>query len=225
MEYNRFSKKLANAFFDKKYIEVIMIWEKHKGDFNINYKEDDDEYILDAVKESYYEVGSFKKSLILIDKQFRLLPKLDKDLKYKEESLKIHFVDKMSLLIKLKRYISYYRMKRQSLLLWEDEEYREHLADIEIMYYNKFIKINNGLFFFLTGLIVTSFFMPILDINISTTIGTAFNIIFYVGATWLAFLFIFRFKLQKWFVYLFRKLFTPKSEFSLEYLKGVIERD
>ncbi|MCF6170295.1 MAG: hypothetical protein L3J66_04875 [Bacteroidales bacterium] len=225
MDYNSFFSQIEKLFFSDDYQAVVNLWEENQHHFVLDYTKEYDGEILEAIKVSYYELGFVAKSLNLINEQFRLLPKLQISLPEKDKKLNYYFNDKMSILLEMNKLISYYRMKRQYLLIWGNKEYENHLTDIEILFYKKYVKFNNYLFFFLIVLVLLSFSANFLDYHVDKTIQMIYEILTWAGLVYVVVLKVFSKKAYGWFVKIFRRLFPPKSNYDTDYLKALIGKE
>ena len=219
MDYNIFFKSIEDHYFNRDYHSVIKLWKKYKYDFELDYTKEYDDKILEIIKASYDELGYKKESLKLLDKQIRLLPRLQIPAYEKEKKLQYYLNNIMSILLEENKLIKYYRLKRQYLDIWKNKEYEQQLSDIENLFYLKFIKINKYFTYFLILLVLIHFITGVLDVQINNTVNLYYDILTGVTAVWVLFFIVFRKKIHIWFNSIFRYLFSAKSNYDLIYLK------
>lgn len=207
-----FFKTIEEYYFNNDFEAIVSLWEKNDNAIILDYSKEYDDKILEAVRVSYSEHGLLRKSLICLEKQISLLPKLNVTSSEKQERLKYYLNSKMNVLIKLKKFIKYYKTLHEYIPLFGTTSDVNHASDIEKLYYKRFFNINKYFIATLLILVVLDFSAKLLAYPINSKVQLLYELLTLGGLIWVLFLGFFNKKIGCWFVKLFRFFFKPREQ-------------
>lgn len=63
MNYEELFNRIEELYFNYNYKGIVELWEQEKGNFKLDYNNENDDKILEAIRVSYYEIKDFNRSL------------------------------------------------------------------------------------------------------------------------------------------------------------------
>lgn len=212
MKYKAFFNKIEEYYFKNDFKGLVDYWESKGNEILIDYSKVHDAKILEAVRTSYMKLGYLDKSMECLVQQIKLLPKLDGSPSEKMNKLNYYLISKMSLLMKMKKHLLYYKTLHEYVSLFGDTLYEERALEIEKIYYKKFLFINKVFIFSILGLVVLDLSAKLFSHPINPTVQLLYEVLTWSGLVWVVFLALFYKKIGYWFVKLFRLVFKPRRQ-------------
>jgi hypothetical protein len=213
MNYEELFNRIEELFFSYNYKGIVELWEQEKGSLKLDYNNENDDKILEAVRVSYYELKDFKRSIHYLNQQISQIEKLKLHKKEEEKKLRYYYMEKINLYGSFNKNILKYKLAQWYLInIKQDSVFNKVVSFTEELYYEKFLSFNKRLGYILVGFICLAIFYHLSDFNISRKIYNTYNILSLLVIFWLFINYAFANKMRTMFVSIFRYLFPAQSD-------------
>lgn len=212
MNYEELFNRIEELYFNYNYKGIVELWEQEKGNFKLDYNNENDDKILEAIRVSYYEIKDFNRSLYYLNQQISQIEKLKLHKKEKEKKLRYYYMEKANLYGDFNKTILKYRLAKWYLInIKDDSVFNEVVSFTENLYYKKFLLFNKSLGYILVGFICLAIFYHISDFNINREIYSTYNILSLILIFWLFINYSFVNKIRVIFISILRYLFPARG--------------
>ena len=210
MEYKKLFNEIENLYFNNKYQEILNLWEKNKKYYHLDYNQEFDDKILEALSTSYFETGEFKNGLNSVNKQIIQLPKLNLTEKENKKKLKYYYLNKINLFDKLGNTMAKYKTAKRFVknCKKEEEPFVTIIDSIEKYFYKKYLNFNKFFGYFIFILISLVISIHFTKMNINESIYSIYNIFTIISVVWLVLNFTFPKYFKKIFISTLRYIFS-----------------
>lgn len=179
-------KEIEELYFSDKFKEVVVFWENNNTHYHLDYKNQAENNILEAVATSYYETGMYKQSLFYIDAQIKQLKTLELPSHEKQKKYRYYYLNKVNVYSKQNKRILEYRT------IWEylkhfgkDDTFLELSYSLEEYFYKKYLLFNKYFGYVILMLIAIAILIPLFNFRIPSNIYKPYNIVSIICAMWL----------------------------------------
>ncbi|MDD4386054.1 MAG: hypothetical protein PHD06_12840 [Bacteroidales bacterium] len=204
--------EIEQLYFSDKFSEVVEFWERNISNYQIDYKNQADNNVLEALATSYYETGMYDRSLFYIDAQIVQLKTLKLPSHEKKNKYRYYYLNKVNIYFKQnKRFLEYKTIGAYIQDFGKDETFQELFKSLEEYFYRKYLLINRYFGYVILIIIAIAMLMPLLNLHIPNNIYKPYNIISIICVIWIVLNLLLPKIFKRYFLYVMRCLFILHS--------------
>lgn len=199
---NSFYNIISNKYSAENYAKVVEFWEQEKRNIILNISLKEDYLLLDAVCNSYYQIGLYKKALNIINRLLKFLYSIQNNYET-VKSIDYFLFLKSEIYRKTGKLFLEYKILLVRKKVFKENEYDEYIEVYEKTLFKRFLY---PLLFYFPLLLFIMIMILHRYFGISIMHNILYQVILVLGVLWIIYSTIFYKKTENHILKIFRKI-------------------